>query len=301
MLRFNDARRFGLLDYAATAAALQHIRGSPSSAPSPWATASAARCWRARSPARRRAIKAALLDQRVVAGLGNIYVCESLYWARLSPRRRAGTVAGERAERLAAAIRSVLERAIAAGGSSLRDYVQASGELGYFQHHWAVYGKEGEPCPGCDCGRGHPPHRPGRPLDILLCQAAALRINSVMLRRHVRFVLPLLLLAAPAAAASFVAGTEDVPLMPGLVSGRRQRSRLRQARRTHRRGPGARHARPRRACTTSTPPRCRSSAGARPAPIVWRRDGETLRLDYRGRDGDLTVGFTLSPQQEPDQ
>ena len=70
-----------------------------------------------------------------------------------SPRRLAGTVAGERAEKLAHAIRQVLERAIAAGGSSLRDYVQASGELGYFQHHWAVYGKEGEPCPGCDCGK----------------------------------------------------------------------------------------------------------------------------------------------------
>jgi formamidopyrimidine-DNA glycosylase len=81
-------------------------------------------------------------------------VCESLYLARLSPRRLARTVAGDRAERLAAAIRLVLERAIAAGGSSLRDYVQASGELGYFQHQWAVYGKEGEPCPDCDCRKG---------------------------------------------------------------------------------------------------------------------------------------------------
>jgi formamidopyrimidine-DNA glycosylase len=65
----------------------------------------------------------------------------------------ARTVQGDRAQKLADAIRSVLEKAIAAGGSSLRDYVQASGELGYFQHHWAVYGKEGEPCPDCDCGR----------------------------------------------------------------------------------------------------------------------------------------------------
>jgi formamidopyrimidine-DNA glycosylase len=98
-------------------------------------------------------IKAALLDQRVVAGLGNIYVSESLYWAGLSPRRIAATVSGTRAERLAIAIRDTLERAIAAGGSSLRDYVQASGELGYFQNQWAVYGREGEACPGCDCGR----------------------------------------------------------------------------------------------------------------------------------------------------
>jgi formamidopyrimidine-DNA glycosylase len=97
-------------------------------------------------------IKAALLDQKTVAGLGNIYVCEALFFAGLSPRRLAATVAGSRAERLAAAIRDVLQRAIAAGGSSLRDYVQVSGELGYFQHQWAVYGKEGEPCPGCACG-----------------------------------------------------------------------------------------------------------------------------------------------------
>jgi formamidopyrimidine-DNA glycosylase len=99
-------------------------------------------------------IKAALLDQRVVAGLGNIYVCEALYRAGLSPRRLAGTIAAVRAARLADAIRSVLVEAIEAGGSSLRDYVQADGELGYFQHRWAVYGKEGEPCPGCTCAEG---------------------------------------------------------------------------------------------------------------------------------------------------
>jgi formamidopyrimidine-DNA glycosylase len=100
---------------------------------------------------RQTPLKAALLDQRLIAGLGNIYVCEALFRAGLSPFRHAGTVAGVRAERLAAAIREVLQDAIAAGGSSLRDYVQASGELGYFQHRWAVYGREGEPCPGCDC------------------------------------------------------------------------------------------------------------------------------------------------------
>src|SRR5690606_11337955 len=96
-------------------------------------------------------IKTALLDQRVVAGLGNIYVSEALFFAGLSPRRLAATVQGVRAEHLAAAVRDVLTRAIAAGGSSLRDYVQTSGELGYFQHAWAVYGREGSACPGCDC------------------------------------------------------------------------------------------------------------------------------------------------------
>jgi len=99
-------------------------------------------------------IKSALLDQRIVAGLGNIYVCEALYRAGLSPRRLAGTVVGVRAARLAQAIREVLGEAIEAGGSSLRDYVQANGELGYFQHRWAVYGREGEPCPGCTCAEG---------------------------------------------------------------------------------------------------------------------------------------------------
>ncbi len=72
----------------------------------------------------------------------------------LSPRRLAGSIGRARLGRLAAAIRSVLNEAIAAGGSSLRDYVQADGELGYFQHRWAVYGREGEPCPGCNCAEG---------------------------------------------------------------------------------------------------------------------------------------------------
>jgi formamidopyrimidine-DNA glycosylase len=84
-----------------------------------------------------------------VAGLGNIYVCESLYGARISPRRLAASVAGARAARLVAAIRATLIAAIAAGGSSLRDYRQASGELGYFQHAWKVYGRAGEACAVC--------------------------------------------------------------------------------------------------------------------------------------------------------
>ncbi len=96
-------------------------------------------------------IKAALLNQRVVAGLGNIYVCEALFQAGLSPTRLAATVKGAKAERLARAIRQVLEAAIAAGGSSLRDFVHHDGELGYFQHHFGVYDREGKACPGCAC------------------------------------------------------------------------------------------------------------------------------------------------------
>jgi formamidopyrimidine-DNA glycosylase len=100
---------------------------------------------------RRTSIKAALLDQRIVAGLGNIYVCEALFQSRISPKRLAGRIQGERAVSLVTAIKAVLERAIAAGGSSLRDHRQPSGELGYFQHSFCVYDREGHPCPGCTC------------------------------------------------------------------------------------------------------------------------------------------------------
>ncbi len=100
-------------------------------------------------------LKAALLDQKLIAGLGNIYVCEALWRAGLSPRRKAGTVArkgNDRADRLAQAVRSVIGEAIIAGGSSLRDYMGAQGELGYFQHSFNVYDREGETCPRQGCG-----------------------------------------------------------------------------------------------------------------------------------------------------
>jgi formamidopyrimidine-DNA glycosylase len=153
VLRFNDARRFGLLDFADSDEALKSHPRLIHLGPEPLGNEFSGPVLAASLAGKATPIKAALLDQRVVAGLGNIYVCEALYWAGVSPRRLARTIGGARAERLAHAIRDVLERAIAAGGSSLRDYVQASGELGYFQHHWAVYGKDGEPCPGCDCGK----------------------------------------------------------------------------------------------------------------------------------------------------
>lgn len=152
-LRLNDPRRFGLLDYAEEGDLADHPRFRHLG-PEPLSNEFNGPALALLLKGKKTSIKAALLDQRVVAGLGNIYACEALYGARLSPRRLAGTVQGDRADRLAASIRDVLLRAIAAGGSSLRDYVQTSGELGYFQHHWAVYGKEGEPCPDCDCGKG---------------------------------------------------------------------------------------------------------------------------------------------------
>jgi formamidopyrimidine-DNA glycosylase len=100
---------------------------------------------------RKTPIKAALLDQSVVAGLGNIYVCEALFRAGLSPLRLAHTVRGVRAERLAAAVRAVLLEAVAAGGSTLRDFAAADGSLGGFQERFDVYGREGATCA---CARG---------------------------------------------------------------------------------------------------------------------------------------------------
>ena len=153
VVRFNDPRRFGSLDYIERGNEAKHplLAGM---GPEPLSPGFGGVYLAKALAGKMTPIKAALLDQKIVAGLGNIYVCEALYRARLSPRRLAATVAGARAERLAAAIREVLDEAITAGGSSLRDYVQANGELGYFQHRWAVYGKEGEPCPGCTCKEG---------------------------------------------------------------------------------------------------------------------------------------------------
>ncbi len=149
-VRFNDARRFGIMDLFADATLDSHPL-LKDLGPEPLGNDFSGPGLAAALKGKRSPIKAALLDQRVVAGLGNIYVCEALFLAGLSPRRQAYTVQGGRAERLAGAVRQVLTRAIEAGGSSLRDYVQADGELGYFQHEWAVYGREGEGCPGCDC------------------------------------------------------------------------------------------------------------------------------------------------------
>ncbi len=150
-IRFNDARRFGVMDLVEETRLGEH-RLLRDLGPEPLGNEFNGPVLATALRGRRSPIKAALLDQKLVAGLGNIYACEALYFARLSPRRQAYTVQGGRAERLVAAIRDVLTRAIAAGGSSLRDYVQADGELGYFQHQWAVYDRTGEACPDCDCG-----------------------------------------------------------------------------------------------------------------------------------------------------
>jgi len=150
-VRFNDARRFGMMDLVA-ADALAAYPMLAGLGPEPLGNEFNEAALSAALAGRRTPVKAALLDQRVVAGLGNIYVCEALWHAGISPRRSAHTIPGARAARLVPAIRDVLEAAIVAGGSSLRDYVQASGELGYFQHAWRAYGREGEACGREGCG-----------------------------------------------------------------------------------------------------------------------------------------------------
>ncbi len=150
---FNDPRRFGLMTLVAPDALDRHplLAGL---GPEPLDPAFTAEALAGRLAGRATTIKAALLDQRNVAGLGNIYVCEALFRAGLSPRRRAGSIRGARAERLVTAIRAVLGEAIAAGGSSLRDHRRPDGELGYFQHSFAVYDRAGDRCPGCVCAAG---------------------------------------------------------------------------------------------------------------------------------------------------
>jgi formamidopyrimidine-DNA glycosylase len=145
-LIFNDPRRFGMIDLFHDRHKLLQALG-----PEPLSRAFTPKALAANLKGKKTALKLALLDQRVVAGLGNIYVCEALYHAGLSPKRMAGSVSAEECARLVPAIKKVLKAAIRAGGSSLRDYVQASGELGYFQHNFAVYGREGQPCPTCTC------------------------------------------------------------------------------------------------------------------------------------------------------
>lgn len=150
-ITFNDPRRFGAMDLMATAGAEAHPLLAKLG-PEPLGNGFHETHLAAALAGRRTPIKAALLDQRIVAGLGNIYVCEALFRAGISPRRLAGSLGHRRIARLTGAIRAVLTEAIAAGGSSLRDYRQADGELGYFQHAFDVYGREGAPCrkPGCD-------------------------------------------------------------------------------------------------------------------------------------------------------
>lgn len=151
VIRFRDPRRFGFMDLAAAASIPQHPMLSRLGC-DPLDAAFTPAWLAARLAGRRSPIKTALLDQAVVAGMGNIYASESLFRSGLSPERPAASVvAGRRIGRLTRAIQGVFAEAIGAGGSSLRDHRQPSGELGFFQLQFAVYGRAGEACPGCRC------------------------------------------------------------------------------------------------------------------------------------------------------
>jgi formamidopyrimidine-DNA glycosylase len=143
----NDARRFGSVDLVPTAE-LADFSAFKALGPEPLGPDLTGAYLKRALKNRFASIKLMLLDQRIVAGLGNIYVCEALYAARISPKREAGRVSVARLDRLVVEIRSVLESAIAAGGSSLRDFAHPDGNLGYFSKQFLVYGREGQPC-GC--------------------------------------------------------------------------------------------------------------------------------------------------------
>ena len=147
-LALHDPRRFGSVDLLPTTA-LDTWPAFAALGPEPLGDALTAGHLRGALAGRSSSIKLLLLDQRVIAGLGNIYVCEALYRARIDPRRAGGQVSAAAIARLVPAIRSVIGEAIVAGGSSLRDYARPDGELGYFSKQFDVYGREGEPCRGC--------------------------------------------------------------------------------------------------------------------------------------------------------
>lgn len=147
---FNDARRFGAMDLLTTAQADTHPLLA-NIGPEPLGNDFHEAHLAARLKGRATPIKSALLDQQNVAGLGNIYVCEVLFRAGISPLRLARDIAPAEVARLVPIIRDVLTEAIAAGGSSLKDYRQADGELGYFQHTFRVYDREGQPCTTAGC------------------------------------------------------------------------------------------------------------------------------------------------------
>ena len=149
-VRFNDPRRFGSADIVSADQLAKHkwlkhlgIEPLGKDLTPAWLTQ--------KFKGKKTSIKTAIMDQRLIVGVGNIYASEALFYAGINPKRRAGACRSEQLKALVPAIQKVLKAAIAAGGSSLRDYRQTNGELGYFQHDFAVYGREGKPCPGCDC------------------------------------------------------------------------------------------------------------------------------------------------------
>ena len=151
VIRFNDARRFGMVDLSTSGSIFQH-KLLRQIGPEPLSNDFNELSLKEMLRGKKTTIKNALLDQRVVAGLGNIYVCESLFRSNISPKRLALNVKGKRLKALSLNIREVLNEAILAGGSSLRDHAQTNGDIGYFQHNFMVYGREGQACKKNGCG-----------------------------------------------------------------------------------------------------------------------------------------------------
>lgn len=148
---FNDARRFGAMDLMPTTGTEVHWL-LEKLGPEPLGNQFNEAYLQGQLKGRNMPIKSALLDQRIVSGLGNIYVCEVLHRTGISPKRKAGSISKARVASLLPAIRDVLVEAIEAGGSSLQDHRQTNGELGYFQHRFAVYDRENQPCRKAGCG-----------------------------------------------------------------------------------------------------------------------------------------------------
>ena len=149
-IRYNDPRRFGFVDIVP----LKNLAEYPSLAalgPEPLSNAFNASALRQKINKKQSSIKSVLLDQTIIAGLGNIYVCEALHRSGISPRRKAKNISENKMDRLVVAIRVVLQDAINAGGSTLKDHLQTSGEMGYFQHQFRVYSREGDECMKKSC------------------------------------------------------------------------------------------------------------------------------------------------------
>ncbi len=149
-LVYNDPRRFGQMDVF-KAEDEAHYPPLAKLGPEPLDDAFSGPVLAARLKNKKVAIKIALLDQRVLSGVGNIYACEALYRCGIGPRRKAESIKGEKADALAAAIKAVMQEALASGGSTLRDHRQLDGDTGYFQHSFAVYGHAGAACANCTC------------------------------------------------------------------------------------------------------------------------------------------------------
>jgi formamidopyrimidine-DNA glycosylase len=149
-ISFNDARRFGAMDLIDTKNLFDH-KLIKSLGPEPLGNEFNSPYLHLKLKSKTAPIKSALLDQRIVSGLGNIYVCESLWRAGINPKRLSRKVSRKKIEILVPIIRDVLREAISAGGSSLKDHRQTNGDLGYFQHSFAVYGREGKKCNSPNC------------------------------------------------------------------------------------------------------------------------------------------------------